>query len=195
MVLLKVKAGGYSFEAANARHEHEWQVWEEVKLPEGKVIIPGVVTLSSVLLSIPSGSRTASSGSRTWSAARTSSPLPTAGSPAVRPRPKSIRDRGLGQVRLPDRRRASRQPAALARAESCLRPYRRPSDRALTKSGRKLVRNWMCGVLTTVRGHDGHGRENRRLPQQTHHPDRASRCGKRHGCDVAYRVAQELVTG
>jgi len=43
-LLLKIKAGGYSLEAANPRHEHEWQVWEEVKLPEHKVLIPGVVS-------------------------------------------------------------------------------------------------------------------------------------------------------
>jgi 5-methyltetrahydropteroyltriglutamate--homocysteine methyltransferase len=52
-VVLTINAGGYSFEAANSRHEHEWRVWEEVKLPEGKVIIPGVVTQSSVLVEHP----------------------------------------------------------------------------------------------------------------------------------------------
>ncbi len=52
-VVLRINAGGYSFEAANPRHEHEWRVWEEVKLPDGKVIIPGVVTQSSVLVEHP----------------------------------------------------------------------------------------------------------------------------------------------
>jgi 5-methyltetrahydropteroyltriglutamate--homocysteine methyltransferase len=42
-VILRVRAGAYSIEASNARHEHEWRVWEDVKLPEGKVLIPGVV--------------------------------------------------------------------------------------------------------------------------------------------------------
>jgi 5-methyltetrahydropteroyltriglutamate--homocysteine methyltransferase len=42
-ILLKVKAQGYAIEAANARHEHEWQVWKDVKLPPGKILIPGVV--------------------------------------------------------------------------------------------------------------------------------------------------------
>jgi 5-methyltetrahydropteroyltriglutamate--homocysteine methyltransferase len=41
--VLQIKAQGYSFEGANARHEHEWKVWQDVTLPEGKVIIPGVV--------------------------------------------------------------------------------------------------------------------------------------------------------
>ena len=41
--VLQVNAGAYSFEAANVRHEHEWRVWEDTKLPEGKIIIPGVV--------------------------------------------------------------------------------------------------------------------------------------------------------
>ena len=42
--MLKINAGAYSFEAANPRHMHEYHVFEEVKLPEGKVIIPGMVT-------------------------------------------------------------------------------------------------------------------------------------------------------
>ncbi|ARC56535.1 2-hydroxypropyl-CoM lyase [Frondihabitans sp. 762G35] len=42
-LMLEIDAGSYSFEAANARHEHEWRVWEDVKLPEGKKIVPGVV--------------------------------------------------------------------------------------------------------------------------------------------------------
>ena len=46
-IMLRVNAGAYSFEAANPRHEHEWKVWQEVKLPEGKSVIPGVITHSS----------------------------------------------------------------------------------------------------------------------------------------------------
>src|SRR5690606_33208818 len=41
---LRVNAGAYSIEAANPRHEHEWRVWRNVRLPEGKILIPGVVT-------------------------------------------------------------------------------------------------------------------------------------------------------
>jgi 5-methyltetrahydropteroyltriglutamate--homocysteine methyltransferase len=43
-LILHVRAGAYSIEAANPRHEHEWRVWEKVKLPAGKILIPGVVT-------------------------------------------------------------------------------------------------------------------------------------------------------
>jgi 5-methyltetrahydropteroyltriglutamate--homocysteine methyltransferase len=43
-LMLRVKAGAYSIEAANVRHEHEWRVWEKVKFPAGKALIPGVVT-------------------------------------------------------------------------------------------------------------------------------------------------------
>ncbi len=43
-VMLAVNADCYSFEAANVRHEHEWRVWQDVKLPDGKVILPGVVS-------------------------------------------------------------------------------------------------------------------------------------------------------
>jgi 5-methyltetrahydropteroyltriglutamate--homocysteine methyltransferase len=42
-LVLKVNAAAYSVEAANPRHAHEWQVWQDVKLPEGKVLIPGVI--------------------------------------------------------------------------------------------------------------------------------------------------------
>jgi 5-methyltetrahydropteroyltriglutamate--homocysteine methyltransferase len=43
-LVLKVRAGAYSIEAANPRHEHEWRLWEDVRLPEGKLLIPGVVS-------------------------------------------------------------------------------------------------------------------------------------------------------
>jgi 5-methyltetrahydropteroyltriglutamate--homocysteine methyltransferase len=52
-VMLRVNAGAYSFEAANPRHEHEWKVWESVKLPEGKSVIPGVITHSSNIVEHP----------------------------------------------------------------------------------------------------------------------------------------------
>ncbi len=52
-LILKVNAGAYSFEAANPRHEHEYHVWESVKLPEGKSIIPGVVTHASNIVEHP----------------------------------------------------------------------------------------------------------------------------------------------
>jgi len=51
--MLSIKAGAYSFEAANPRHEHEWKVWESVKLPEGKSLIPGVITHSSNIVEHP----------------------------------------------------------------------------------------------------------------------------------------------
>jgi 5-methyltetrahydropteroyltriglutamate--homocysteine methyltransferase len=41
--VLKVSAAGISFEAANPRHAHEWEVWAETKIPEGKVLVPGVI--------------------------------------------------------------------------------------------------------------------------------------------------------
>lgn len=43
-LILQVKAGAYSIEAANPRHEHEWRVWEKRKLPNDRILIPGVVT-------------------------------------------------------------------------------------------------------------------------------------------------------
>jgi len=52
-LLLKINAGAYSFEAANPRHEHEWKVWESVKLPKHKCLIPGVITHSSNIVEHP----------------------------------------------------------------------------------------------------------------------------------------------
>jgi 5-methyltetrahydropteroyltriglutamate--homocysteine methyltransferase len=43
-LILKVRAGAYLIEAANPRHEHEWRVWKDVKLPDGKILAPGVVS-------------------------------------------------------------------------------------------------------------------------------------------------------
>ena len=52
-LLLKVKARAYLIEAANARHEHEYTVWDEVKLPDAKVLVPGVVTHSTDVVEHP----------------------------------------------------------------------------------------------------------------------------------------------
>jgi 5-methyltetrahydropteroyltriglutamate--homocysteine methyltransferase len=52
-LLLRVKARYYLIEGANARHEHEYAVWDEVKLPEGKVLVPGVVTHSTDVIEHP----------------------------------------------------------------------------------------------------------------------------------------------
>jgi len=51
--VLKINAGSYSFEAANPRHEHEYHLFESVKLPAGKVLVPGVVTHASNIVEHP----------------------------------------------------------------------------------------------------------------------------------------------
>jgi 5-methyltetrahydropteroyltriglutamate--homocysteine methyltransferase len=51
--MLKVNAGSYSFEAANPRHEHEYHLWEKIKLADGKVLIPGVITHASNIVEHP----------------------------------------------------------------------------------------------------------------------------------------------
>ena len=51
--VLQIDAGAYSFEAANVRHEHEWRIWEDTKLPEGKSIIPGVVSHATNVVEHP----------------------------------------------------------------------------------------------------------------------------------------------
>jgi 5-methyltetrahydropteroyltriglutamate--homocysteine methyltransferase len=51
--MLRINAGAYSFEAGNARHEHEYHLWETVKLPEGKILIPGMITHASNIVEHP----------------------------------------------------------------------------------------------------------------------------------------------
>ena len=51
--VLKINAGSYSFEAANPRHEHEYHLFERVKVPEGKVLCPGVITHASNIVEHP----------------------------------------------------------------------------------------------------------------------------------------------
>jgi 5-methyltetrahydropteroyltriglutamate--homocysteine methyltransferase len=51
--LLQVHAQAYSVEAANPRHEHEWEVWRDVKLPDGKVLIPGVIAHTTNVVEHP----------------------------------------------------------------------------------------------------------------------------------------------
>ncbi|MGA8870550.1 MAG: cobalamin-independent methionine synthase II family protein [Candidatus Acidiferrales bacterium] len=52
-LLLKLRVGGYQFEAANVRHEHEWKVWQNVKVPEGRVLIPGVISHATNVVEHP----------------------------------------------------------------------------------------------------------------------------------------------
>jgi 5-methyltetrahydropteroyltriglutamate--homocysteine methyltransferase len=52
-VMLRAEVGAYSFEAGNVRHEHEWKVWREVKLPDDKLILPGVVSHATNVVEHP----------------------------------------------------------------------------------------------------------------------------------------------
>ena len=52
-LVLKVNAGQYLIEQGNARHEHEWRIWEDVKLPDDKIIVPGVVTHQTQMVEHP----------------------------------------------------------------------------------------------------------------------------------------------
>jgi len=51
--VLKINAGSYSFEAANPRHEHEYHLFERIKVPDGKVLCPGVITHASNIVEHP----------------------------------------------------------------------------------------------------------------------------------------------
>ena len=52
-VMLAVQCQAYSFEAGNVRHEHEWRVWQEVKLPDEKLVLPGVVSHATNVVEHP----------------------------------------------------------------------------------------------------------------------------------------------
>jgi 5-methyltetrahydropteroyltriglutamate--homocysteine methyltransferase len=51
--MLKVRAQAYSVEAGNVRHEHEYKVWRDVKLPQGKILSPGVVSHATNVVEHP----------------------------------------------------------------------------------------------------------------------------------------------
>ncbi len=52
-LMLQVRAGAYSIEAANPRHEHEWKIWKTTKFPDGKILIPGVVSHATNVVEHP----------------------------------------------------------------------------------------------------------------------------------------------
>jgi 5-methyltetrahydropteroyltriglutamate--homocysteine methyltransferase len=52
-LMLKVNAQAYSVEAGNARHAHEWTVWRDVRLPDGKILVPGVISHATDLVEAP----------------------------------------------------------------------------------------------------------------------------------------------
>jgi hypothetical protein len=52
-VMLAIKCRAYSFEAANVRHEHEWKVWHDVKLPADKILLPGIVSHATNVVEHP----------------------------------------------------------------------------------------------------------------------------------------------
>ncbi len=52
-LILRVRAGAYVLEMANPRHEHEWQIWKDVKLPKGSILIPGVISHATNVVEHP----------------------------------------------------------------------------------------------------------------------------------------------
>ena len=52
-ILLKARVGAFLIEGANPRHEHEWEVWQSAKLPEGKILIPGVISHATNIVEHP----------------------------------------------------------------------------------------------------------------------------------------------
>ena len=114
-LVLKVKARYYLFEQANARHEHEWRLWEDVELPEGKVLIPGVVSHHTIVVEHPE-----LVAERLVRLARPGRPRERHGRHRLRlragrlPAPRPPLD-PVGQARSPRRRSTTCQQTALGR--------------------------------------------------------------------------------
>ena len=104
-------------EGANPRHEHEWQVWEDVKLPKDVVLIPGVISHATNIVEHPElVAASASCGSPSWSAARTSSPdrLRLRAGAVLPARPP---DHHVGEAPGAGRRREARHQGAVGEEE------------------------------------------------------------------------------
>ena len=129
-LVLRVNAGAYSVEAGNPRHEHEWRVWKDVKLPDGKLLIPGVVSHATNIVEHPRvvadriitlrqrggpGERHRRHRLRVW-----------------RPHPSANR---VGKVAGAGRRRKARQQRALA-----IDPGDKPHPRRARPAGRTRFR-------------------------------------------------------
>src|SRR5690349_18626535 len=52
-LIVTIRARYYSFEMANPRHEHEWKVWQDVRLPDDKILVPGCITNAAVIVEHP----------------------------------------------------------------------------------------------------------------------------------------------
>jgi hypothetical protein len=79
-LIFRVQAGSFSIEASNPCHEHEWHVFEEVKMPEGASLVPVWSGIAPILSSTPTSWPSGSCAMPGWSAVRMSSPAPIAGS-------------------------------------------------------------------------------------------------------------------
>ena len=119
-LILAVNAGTYVMEQANARHEHEWRVWEDVTLPEGKKLIPGVVTHHTNVVEHPELVAQRLVRLANVVGGRTCSPAPTAASPRARsssactPRSSGPSSQALAEgARLASRELWGRQRAAV----------------------------------------------------------------------------------
>jgi 5-methyltetrahydropteroyltriglutamate--homocysteine methyltransferase len=111
--VLQIGAGSFSFETANPRHEHEYHLFEQVKVPNGKVLCTGVITHASNIVEHPEVIAERPSATPTSSAARTSWRGPTADFHRRRStRPRSPH-RGVGEVHGDAKRRRDRNREAM----------------------------------------------------------------------------------
>ena len=113
-VMLQINAGAYSFEVANPRHQHEWRIWADVPLADGKILLPGLLGHATNYVEHPRADR------------RRDLPVRQPGRPGERHRQRRLRvllrgharsrgapDHGVGQVRRARRGRRHRHQAPL----------------------------------------------------------------------------------
>ena len=154
-LILQVSVGAYVIEGANPRHEHEWKVWQDVKLPAGKVLIPGVISHATNIVEHPE--LVAERIVRLARAGRAREPdrrnrLRLCAGPVPPPRPSLDH---VGEARGAGRRRAAGEPGAVElNLRAILRDaslQRCPQDEAGMHRGSRIDAGLLfCGKCSTV---------------------------------------------
>ena len=139
-LILKVRVGGYLLEMANPRHKHEWRVWESVKLPKGRKLIPGVISHATNVVEHPGlvaeygwcGWQNLSAATMSWPARIVASPKDRLCSASTRQSCGQSRDRwwkGPGSPRSSSGRVVQRPECSTRRAP----PDRIPADKCTAR--------------------------------------------------------------
>ena len=170
-LVLRVKAQAYSIEAATPRHVQEWRVWEDVKLPDGKVLIPGVIAHTTAWSSTPSRRRAARDLRRLVGRERVMAGAdcgaaggsgPTPRGPGSTPRLEGARSRRAAPTGSPDdNRRDEAQPERIltTHGAACRGRPISSSDRPPRRRGRRTATQAQLAARGGGRGRREAGRD------------------------------------